>query len=733
MKSGIDILNKVTLKWRLVYLANAVLLASGLTLLILFIIELKHLGLISLAFISSLALFILIYRPWKINTQRSSRWLDVSFGMAQNSSFLLVSDSGDSSVIAKVQRKRISEILVANEEHIGWPASLKNGLIGLLLFTISGFLLSLIDINSTDTVKQQKSDLAFASSDSVFTDHVLSITKQEVRINYPNYTRLNSITSENFNITALEGSFITWKVAFSEKPKSLLLEMNNGKQFSFKQNDDEYQLTSQLQASGFYKLIYTDANKKQYETELFQIIALPDKEPEVAIEKLDRFTILEIDDPWKLQFTSKMLDDYGLDSTAIVATVSKGSGEAVKFREERMTFDKPLKTGSKSQTLTKSIDIAKLDMTPGDELYFYVEVFDNKRPKSNRNRTETYFVSIRDTTKIEFSLEGALGVDLMPEYFRSQRQIIIDTEKLVKQHGKISKNDFDFTSNELGFDQKALRLKYGQFMGEEFESGITESESEEVEADHDHEHDDKDPLAEYSHAHDSDNEHNLVPEEEKEEDPLHDFKHDHDDPEEATLFTSSIRGKLRAAMNEMWDAELYLRLYQPEKSLPYQYKALELIKEIKNHARIYVHRIGFDPPPIKEDKRLSGDIKEVQSGTNKIVSEEEKNYPAIEKAIFYSEQIIKESLREYDSEVFKNAGNELAALAIDQPGRHFATLQLLQQLNLKQVEPESLYSALKKVQSELSKALPVENVLNGQNHASEDDLTRVYLNHLTKS
>ncbi|QSE96624.1 DUF4175 family protein [Fulvivirga lutea] len=731
MKSGIDILNKVTLKWRLVYIANAFLLAIGLTLLISFVIELKSLGWLALIFILSLALFILVYRPWKINAKRSSRWLDLSFGLAQNSSFLLVSEVADSSLIAQVQRKRISEILLANEDKIGWPASLKNGFIGLALFVISGLLLSLIDINSPSEINEREKGIEFISTDSVITDQALSIINQEVRINYPKYTKLATTTSENFSVTALEGSYITWTVTFSEKPKSLILEMNNGKQLPFKAEGGSYKLTSQLIASGFYKLIYTDINQKQYETELYQLIATPDKEPEVSIEGIDRFTVLEIDEPWKVQFTSKMSDDYGLDSTAIVATVSKGSGEAVKFREERMAFDKSLKVGGKRQSLSKSIDIAKLDMTPGDELYFYVEVFDYKRPKPNRNRTETYFVSIRDTTKIEFSLEGALGVDLMPEYFRSQRQIIIDTEKLVKQRGKIPKNDFNFTSNELGFDQKSLRLKYGQFMGEEFESGMTESESESAEADHDH--DEEDPLAEYSHAHDSDNEHNLVPESEKKEDPLDEFKHDHEDPEEATLFTSSIKGKLRAAMNEMWDAELYLRLYQPEKSLPYQYKALELIKEIKNHARIYVHRIGFDPPPIKEDKRLSGDVKEVQTGTSTIESVTEKSYPAIEKAIFYIDELIKKELKAYESDIFKNAGNELAAIAIDQPGKHFMTLQLLQKLNLKQVDETILFSTLRKVQSELSKALPSEDELSPQNHSSEDRLTRAYLNQLTNS
>ena len=34
------------------------------------------------------------------------------------------------------------------------------------------------------------------------------------------------------------------------------------------------------------------------------------------------------------------------------------------------------------------------------------------------------------------------------------------------------RQEFNSTSNEIGFDQKVLRLRYGQFMGEEFETNI---------------------------------------------------------------------------------------------------------------------------------------------------------------------------------------------------------------------------------------------------------------------
>ncbi|MCU7371185.1 hypothetical protein PEC18_09965 [Paucibacter sp. O1-1] len=65
-----------------------------------------------------------------------------------------------------------------------------------------------------------------------------------------------------------------------------------------------------------------------------------------------------------------------------------------------------------------------------------------------------------------------MAVNIMPEYFRSQRQIIIDTEKLIAKRKKLPTKEFASISNEIGFDQKVLRLRYGQYLGEEFETSI---------------------------------------------------------------------------------------------------------------------------------------------------------------------------------------------------------------------------------------------------------------------
>jgi len=222
-------------------------------------------------------------------------------------------------------------------------------------------------------------------------------------------------------------------------------------------------------------------------------------------------------------------------------------------------------------------------------------------------------------------------------------------------------------------------------MGDEADSGL---DPQNEEADHEEDESGKDPLADYTHDHDGENDHNLVDKketaklDETSKNPLSQFTHDHDNAEEATLFTDSLKSKLRQALNLMWDAELHLRMYEPAKSLPFQYKILQLLQEIKNSARIYVHRIGFDPPPIKNEVRLTGKIEEVTNYEKSENLEDAEKDTFIKKSVAILEKRIDLNTEIIQSEklVFEKAGSELALIAIENPGTHLKTLQMLKLL-----------------------------------------------------
>jgi len=713
-QTGKSILIRFQKQWQIWLWLEVFLYAFSSAILVWFLTQNWFLSLISFALIFVMAL--LFKKPWEIDLEKTSNYIDESSNKLEYSSWLLLQEPTELSGLAKLQQQKISNALEAEIKRIKPEHHLKTAIITSVLLVVIGYLGFYTGIseifNFNRNAISEEENMSFEPIDFLAVKQQVPVLKNQlVTINHPSYTGLTTTSTSKMNIKALEGSRVTWNLQFDASVDSVSLE-SMGKHRKMMKTNLSFSGSTTLNNSGFYNFKFTDTSGATYSSDLFTIEVIKDKTPVIRLDNLKQFTSFEYTDNKVLNFGALIIDDFGVANAHIIATVSKGTGESVKFREEQLEFDTPVSSGKKQLNLSKTIDLDQMNMEPGDELYFYIEAKDLKQPKENTARSETYFAVIKDTINYGPGVEGGLGVDLMPDYFRSQRQLIIDTEKLIAQSGKISKEEFNSTSNDLGFDQKSLRLKYGQFMGDEAEGAI--ANGGEIIEDNDHDHDqEEDPLTEYSHAHDSDNEHNLVAdshdhdqdENKEEEGPLADYLHDHGDPESSSLFTDSLKSKLRQALNIMWDAELHLRLYKPEKSLPYQYEALELIQEIKNSARIYVHRIGFDPPPIKENARLSGDLKDIDNFNKKEERDDLDQYLSIKQTILRLEELkISDSKpKDTDRKLFKKAGNELAKKAIAEPGRFLKTLQQLKQLGERQQISQEL---IIEVQKGLLKALP---------------------------
>ncbi len=330
-------------------------------------------------------------------------------------------------------------------------------------------------------------------------------------------------------------------------------------------------------------------------------------------------------------------------------------------------------------------------------MYYYWAAVDNRRPEPNFTKSDTYFVVYKDTAKLAESELATMAVNLMPEYFRSQRQIIIDTEKLIRERktnlgrlnapGRAKQAAFNSASNEIGFDQKALRLRYGQFLGEEFENSIGGKAGPE---DHD-----GDPLAGFRHDHDKgEGEHEIHAEAHEHEhshgggtdeskDPvaalLEQYIHQHDDAETNTFHEQSTRSLLKMALENMWQSELNLRLYEPEKALPFEQKALSYLKLSQQKARSYVRKTGFDPPPIKEQElRLTGELKNVDPLIRRtLMLNQPRLAPLVADVLGYLEQ---PELTVRQRQLVQQLGNALSNQPAEGNQRHWSVLLNLQKL-----------------------------------------------------
>lgn len=680
---------------------------------------------IGIAALMAMAVAYWRYRTIKlseVDNLRISLYLNRFYPELKESSDLLIRENDALSTLEQIQLNRIDSAIGTLLPQVRLPHALPQSLlalaVGIVLFSGAIMLAPYLHTAAkTSSLETSVPDQPAAPPDP-------SIKSVSIGVSPPSYTRLPKTSGNNLNFSVAEGSVVSWTISFHQPVSNARIVMTTGDSVVQKASLRQVEFRHTLTTSVLYRIRWT-ANGEQHSSDYHRIDVRPDQVPQVAIIELPQFTRLRWDEKNSIDVTSAVQDDYGLTAAHVIATVSKGSGESVKFREEKIPFSTPAAIHGTNITGKLKLDFRKLGMDPGDEVYFYVEAFDNKRPNAQRNRTDTYFIALQDTARQELVMSDGLGVDLMADYFRSQRQLIIDTEKLLATQNKITKEQFNSTSNELGYDQKVLRLRYGQFLGEEFETSIGESNVHE-EVEEGGESKPEDVLSKFGHQHDTKNEHNLVPEkkgkesapdhhhhgaEEDKDDPIAAYRHNHDNEESATFFTQSIKTKLRAALTLMWESELQLRLYQPKASLPHQYQILKLLKEIAQDSRIYVHRMGFDPPPLKEEKRLSASLDEVNPGRIGSNPVNELKYPAIRAALSdISAALMSDTVTLTDRQrsSLHAAANELAGLTLQLPGHYLDQLSALQLIADDKVTPGDLRPMLEEIQNAFWSVLPNE-------------------------
>jgi hypothetical protein len=669
----------------------------------------NNISLASILLCTGLLAFLVFWFVYQVypDDQQSVRLVDRQLPQLEYSSQLLGEKSA--SGLLHLQQQIIEQRLSAEKSKLSYP--LPWSMLGFNLFLT--IFTGIIFISLKSISEDEISSMATLTNEDTLMDSTvlkqdsLYLTDLSISVIPPTYTGIPRYLPAGPDLEVPEGSRVRMDGSFSLPTSQISLRLN-GDDKKHSSGKHDFSITSVFETKTVYQL-RAESDTLQYASPYHLIDIKKDLPPQIEISDIPQYQRFDWFEDIRIDLTAQVTDDYALQGAYIVATITEGSGESIRFREQKISFDQPVK--GKNMKLTKSWTGNDFQLGPGNEFYFHVEAIDNKPPHGQLTKSPTYFFTINDTSDIEFSLAGDLGVDIMPDYFKSQLQLIIETEKLIEDKISLPKEDFNFKSNELGFDQKQLRLRYGQFMGEEDESGIevdrepasepdnsdgdskkvsvldrfghnTDRENEKGEwldrgaqpaEEEDHDHSD--------HGHDHDHGDDELGDETRIEDPLEAFMHNHDDAETATFFTVSLKAKLRAALNEMWDAELYLRLFQPELSLPYQYKALKLLKEIKNHARIYVKRVGFEPIEIKEQEtRLTKTPEDFSNASFTSGTNDENIHPALLNLIKEINLLNSTSKKTISRDIWQAAGDELASLSLEKPGEYLLELNTLDKL-----------------------------------------------------
>ncbi|WP_100642988.1 hypothetical protein [Alteromonas facilis] len=452
----------------------------------------------------------------------------------------------------------------------------------------------------------------------------------ELTITPPAYTQLSQRSSSELNVSVVEGAEITWRLEPSEIDSDSVFSLDiDGEALPMVEAENGvWSVSTRVFSSSLYHFNLVIGDSSEPISDIFTLDVSNDKRPNIKIQTPEK-TVTEFTKSSTPTLLSKVVvsDDFGITDTYIEASIAKGTGEAVKFRDEVFRFDdetvNPDAQDSKySNVYSKLWDLVSLGMEPGDELYFTVIAADNRTPDVQVSRSETRIIKWLDDEVEGITSEGIV-IDFMPEYFKSQRQIIIETKELMANREEMPVAEFDRISRDLGMAQSDLKHRYGQYLGDEFESGVMQTmEQGPQHIAESHGHDDEEEHEAEQHSHDHAEHGNFTDTPTNADrsgfnEVVEQFGHDHGEVDVG--FISLRKGEfspkvlMKQSIANMWQAELFLLLSQPERALPFEVKALEFLNRAKQADRVYVKRLGFEPPPVSNDRRYEGELRDIES------------------------------------------------------------------------------------------------------------------------
>jgi hypothetical protein len=573
------------------------------------------------------------------------RHLDRTIPDLEDSTELLAAEPEDLPGVARRQRERTVAVLEGLESRglLPWGPVVR----GLLVCALGGALAAGIDWARERTSAEERTAAAVTGEAPVVTmKEGLVVTAVRHRVQPPRYTGQEAFEAAGLAVRFPAGSDVAWRVEIAGPVAAAYLETPADQVALREASPGRWVVQRRVHDSVAYRLVLEGREGARLTTPWTRLEAVPDRPPEVRIVAPDRLVERGPAELAPLPVTIELEDDYGTGPAELVATLALGAGEMVEFREERSPLGWGEGTATRREIRT-TLDLRSLGLAAGGELYFRVESLDNRQPGPQPGRSATRIVRVRSDRSATAELGAGLPLVTPPDLFRSQRQIILDTEALIAERPRLAREEVVRRSEGIGFDQRALRMRYGILLGDEFVSGAA------VEAElHDEEH--------APQAHEE-----AGPGEALEGLPAG-LVHTHDSAEMATFFPDAIRTALRQALGAMWEAEEALRAVEPDSALPHEIRALEGLQEIRRQSRVYVQRVGFDPPPLDpEEARWRGELDEILRPRRRVADARAEPAAAV---VAYRLLTAGTGDREALRSALDAAGDELAARAVDLPG-----------------------------------------------------------------
>ena len=516
-----------------------------------------------------LALAICLRRWRRFDPEGVARALDARFPELEDSSALLLEAPSTLGALARLQREVVSSRLAALSPPprlsppAPWRALALSALAALACAAAAKYAAwpAPSAAPPTDTAVRAPAPLP------------PGLREARLRVQPPAYTGRPATEVSGLSARVPQGATVSWQLRMQGAPAAVVLRFHDGSTQALSLHAGEWTGTRRIDRATLYRL-RVDGRDTPWQ----RIGVITDRPPRLRVFAPDRS--LSLIEPgqarWSLDFEAS--DDYGLGAAQLRVTLAQGSGENIQVSAREISLAG--RGDARTRRYRHTLDLAALGFAAGDDLVVRLTVADNRAPTPQRSHSPSFILRWPPERGAEATGVEGMVQRTLPAYFRSQRQIIMDTEALIALRPRPAADDWVARSDAIGVDQRLLRLRYGQFLGEEAEEGTPGEDDHDAGAPPSRE-DAATALVEQ-------------------------FGHTHDIPEAATLLDPQTRKLLKSALDAMWSAEGELRSGRPQQALPHEYRALRFIKQVQQASRIYLARVGLEQAPVDPSRRLGG-------------------------------------------------------------------------------------------------------------------------------
>ncbi len=270
-----------------------------------------------------------------------------------------------------------------------------------------------------------------------------SLLNFNVFLDYPSYTGKNDNRVENTgNLVVPEGTRVKWSFKTQATEDLSLTFENTSETFDATQNkDNTFDFSKEVKNSSKYQIKLLNQFSTNKDIIEYFLNITPDEFPSISISQFSDTVLYE-----SLVIGGNIGDDYGITRLELrykIIPANTSDASNIEYQSRKIEFNKQII----NQSFFKKLDLKDFSLKNGDELEYYVTVYDNDQvngSKSTKSSTFKFKLPTKEELKEELSDQSKGTEKKIKDNFKEAQDLskdIQDIQDKLKGKKKLSWQD----------------------------------------------------------------------------------------------------------------------------------------------------------------------------------------------------------------------------------------------------------------------------------------------------